>query len=484
MRVTVKPYWQTSDEETVKLYHGHVIDVLRSLPEKSAHMVVTSPPYFGLRDYGAGQERRWSDGWVGALGAEPTPQMFVAHTVAWMQEVKRVLRSDGTVWLNLGDTWASGEKGRHDAVQSRLYLGLGNSQRGLRQPSSGKSGLPPGNLVGIPWRCALALQDDGWVLRQDIIWHKPSPMPESVHNRCTKAHEYIFLLTKSNRYYYGAEAIKESGGGHKTGGAMNYHPTRGREYLSQNVEESYTLSNKRSVWTVSSQGYPGAHFATFPRRLVEPCIKAGTSEYGACSSCGSPWRRVIETKQLTRERPNDYVKRTGEDGTGNSCSNSVAGVETKTTGWEPTCYCFLDTDRRCRECGVSWKAEKAAAGKDWNAAKRRDGKEMESGNHSRGREDSDSLVSLSSSSPVERHQPCLCFSQEVVPCTVLDPFVGSGTTCCAAVSLGRRSVGIDLSEQYLAYHAIPRIEGELLGRKGLRHLVGIPQTVVSIGDRE
>jgi len=254
-----KPYW-TSDDGKVRLFQGHAIQVLKSLPEKSIQCVVTSPPYWGLRDYGERQEVCWEDGWFGAYGAEPTPDQFVVHTVEVFRQVRRVMRDDGTLWLNFGDSYSAG----------------------------GPSGVPSGNLVGIPWRVALALQADGWVLRQDIIWHKPSPMPESVQNRCTKAHEYIFLLTKASKYFYDAEAIKEDSvqadrkrndrvGGNKRS-EVDHSP--GFQF------EGSATKNKRSVWTVASQGYTGAHFATFPPKLIEPCILAGTSAHGACIECG------------------------------------------------------------------------------------------------------------------------------------------------------------------------------------------------------
>lgn len=270
-----------------------------------------------------------------------------------------------------------------------------------------------GNLVGIPWRVALALQADGWILRQDIIWHKLAPMPESVRNRCTKAHEYVFLLTKKGSgYFYDQEAIREKAGGYKTGGAMNYRPSEdSREFLSQNKDSEYHFSNKRSVWTISSHGYEGAHFATFPPKLIEPMIKAGTSEKGCCAKCGAPWKRVVEEKKLTRDRPNDYVKRTGEPGTGNATPNSAAGVETKTVGWESGC-----------ECGA-----------------------------------------------------------EVVPCTVLDPFMGSGTTSDACVQLGRRSVGIELNEKYIVNNQIPRVEGSLLSIPAYRGMIRREAKKVQIG---
>ncbi len=323
----IEPLWTTTDGETVRLYLGDVLDVLRRLPGKSVQCVVTSPPYWGLRDYGTDKTKE--------LGSEKTPEEFVEKIVEVFREVRRVLRDDGTLWLNLGDTYSGGASGQNGTGDKTTMASpdRGQNERGPRPPYKG---LKPGNLVGIPWRVALALQADGWVLRQDIIWAKPSPMPESVRNRCTKAHEYVFLLTKSNKYFCDMVAIKNPNGRFDQKGVRGY-----REGVLDNSAElneivgdgvGYSGSNKRSVWNISSQGYPGAHFATFPPKLIEPMIKAGTSERGCCAECGAPWRRVVEEKQLKRDRPNDYVKRSGEDGTGNSCSNSVAGVDTRTVG--------------------------------------------------------------------------------------------------------------------------------------------------------
>lgn len=383
----LRPFWRL--DNLVKLYHGHVIDVLRRLPEKSVHMCVTSPPYWGLRDYGNDKTME--------IGSERTPQEFVNKMVEVFREVRRVLRDDGTLWLNLGDSYnqyngnrqpSSGvNKTVHEALQ-KLPAGYGLSDKSLAG----------GNLVGVPWRVALALQADGWILRQDIIWAKPSPMPESVKNRCTKAHEYVFLFAKRKDYFYDAEPIKEAATGRDCGDYDNKYTTK---YEKGDTEEhrikkglveieARVRSNKRSVWRVATQGYPGAHFATFPSKLIEPMILAGTSEKGCCAGCGAPYRRLVEEQKLTRERPRDYVKRSGEEGTGNSCGNSVAGVETVTVGWVKTCRCETD---------------------------------------------------------------------EVAPCVVLDPFVGSGTTCCVALDNGRKSIGIDLSSKYLTECAIKRIEG-------------------------
>jgi len=271
------------------------------------HCCVTSPPYFGLRDYGC----------AGQIGLESTPDAYVAELVAVFREVKRVLRDDGTLWLNLGDSYASGGTGGA-SDKSGLCSGRGANPKlatcGNGKPRSLAPGLKPKDLVGIPWRVAFALQADGWYLRQDIIWHKPNPMPESVTDRCTKAHEYIFLLAKSPRYYYDAEAIKEdvaesqvgrvrddviggnkgddvhhSPGGRYSKGRGGRNAFRGQGHFRygengpanragrnmKDIAAGEDKRNRRSVWTVTTKPYREAHFATFPPDLIQPCIRAG-----------------------------------------------------------------------------------------------------------------------------------------------------------------------------------------------------------------
>jgi DNA modification methylase len=189
----------------VKIINGNVLDVLPTLPEKTFHTCITSPPYFGLRDYGMADQ----------LGLEPTPDEYIANMVKVFREVKRVLRDDGTLWLNIGDSYFSTTKGSGGSGKSTLGPNhdLQNIQFQKMNPihiQAGQSGCKPKDLIGIPWMLAFALRADGWYLRQDIIWHKPNPMPESVEDRCTKAHEYIFLLSKSPQYYFDHEAIQES----------------------------------------------------------------------------------------------------------------------------------------------------------------------------------------------------------------------------------------------------------------------------------
>jgi DNA modification methylase len=240
---------------------GDALERLQGVPDGSVQTCVTSPPYWGLRDYG-------NDG---QLGLEPTPDEYVANMVAVFREVRRVLADDGTLWLNLGDSYAGGGRG------------------GLQGHSP--EGLKPKDLVGIPWRVAFALQADGWWLRQDIIWHKPNPMPESVTDRCTKAHEYVFLLSKSARYFYDAPAVSESavtpagvtwqqrkaaGVASNNRGASQVGNVRTHGSGDHNLTRQDGQRNRRSVWTIATKPYSGAHFAVMPADLVEPCILAGS----------------------------------------------------------------------------------------------------------------------------------------------------------------------------------------------------------------
>jgi len=295
------------------------------------------------------------------IGLEPSPEAYVAKMVEVFRGVRRVLRKDATLFLNLGDSYLAGKQ-----------------------------------LGGLPWRVAFALQSDGWILRQDIIWHKPAPMPSSVTDRCTTAHEYIFLLAKSERYYYDADAVKEplsskphAPGNKKLDSSRNDHDQMGKVWGSDGTR------NRRSVWKVSTKPYKGAHFATFPPDLIEPCILAGTSAEGCCSNCRAPLIRQTSKTKLKRSRPNAYTKRTHEEGTGNACANDVAGVAVETLGWAPSCDC----------------------------------------------------------------------AAEAMPCTVLDPFAGSGTTLQVARHHGRNGVGIELNPDYIEL-AKARIMQPLKVKKG------------------
>lgn len=289
-----------------RIIQGDCIAGLRTLSDASVHCCVTSPPYWGLRDYGHD----------GQIGLEATPEAYVARMVEVFREVRRVLREDGTCWLNLGDSYAAnGVSGLHIKGASSTLVGTANSAH-YNGKKEVPRGLKPKDLVGIPWRVAFALQADGWWLRQDIIWHKPNPMPESVRDRCTKAHEYVFLLTKSERYFYDAEAVSEAvavsttsrlqqptlleqaGSDRvpgKTNGPMKAVGPRfgGSKFGDSDDPKHATKSgnvyqipdangrrNRRSVWTVTTKPYSGAHFAVMPPDLVEPCVLAGCPEGG------------------------------------------------------------------------------------------------------------------------------------------------------------------------------------------------------------
>jgi len=348
----------------IELHLGDCLDVLKTMSDNSVHCCVTSPPYWGLRDYGHD----------GQIGLEDTPEAYVARMVEVFRELRRVLRNDGTLWLNLGDSYAGSDKG-------------GNPDR-----------LKSKDLVGIPWRVAFALQSDGWWLRQDIIWHKPNPMPESVTDRCTKSHEYVFLLTKRERYFYDAEAVKEpqsdaSLDRYRYAFSKATNDGNGWVTTKQNVERttidpSPSGRNRRSVWTITTKPYSGAHFAVMPTDLVEPCIKAGTSEKGCCPSCGNPWERVVE-KQTRFEGGSGRAGRSAQDANANGKwagvqygENIKLGpvIDSRTTGWRSTCTCVGDP----------------------------------------------------------------------VPCTVLDPFSGSGTVGVVSTKLSRNYIGIELNPEYLA----------------------------------
>ena len=422
---------------------GHVVDHLRGMPEHSVQCAVTSPPYYGLRDYGlasviwapvqfapmAGMpempfpahanlgrfpdcRHEWDDwkeshdvretvtkdhqkhhhgqfcrkcgAWRGCLGLDPDPNLYIGHLVQVFREVRRVLRKDGTLWLNLGDSYANGGRKTRDA-DNKL------AARGMNSRSDDPTGIKPKDLMGTPWRAAFALQADGWWLRSDIVWEKPNAMPESVTDRPTRSHEMIFLLTPSNRYFYDHIALKtpasessvarvrQKNFANQTGGDKDYGKTgvntnRSIRKTLENFAKN-PMRNKRDVWTVSTRPYKGAHFAVFPPDLVEPMIRAGTSEAGACPHCRKPWTRITERK----------------------------------TEWEPGCACQKHDP-------------------------------------------------LPGANPVPGASP--------VPCVVLDPFGGSGTTAMVAQRLGRQWEIIEANPHYA-----PLAEERLLvsGRNRARH---------------
>lgn len=297
--------------EINKIYNGDAESILKSLPDCSIDCCVTSPPYFNLRDYGM----------EGQIGLEDTPEAYIDSLVSVFREVRRVLKEDGTLWVNIGDSYASSGKGAAKYPES-----IGGSKQSTNRGSVGCSAIvkklnsyKPKDMIGIPWMLAFALRADGWHLRQDIIWHKPNPMPESVTDRCTKSHEYIFLLSKSQRYYFDHESIQEEATGYDgrkdtlMKGSKKYSEavvvpnqniqtmamTGHERWKFKNLAEKgqqpntmhklraegysdyiYPVRNKRDVWTVNLKPFIGAHFATFPEELIKPCILAGCREGG------------------------------------------------------------------------------------------------------------------------------------------------------------------------------------------------------------
>ncbi len=379
-----------------EIIQGDCLEVLAGMPERSVHCVVTSPPYWGLRDYGVD----------GQLGLEKTPDEYLAKMVEVFRAVRRVLRDDGTLFLNLGDSYwnGGGEKrdGGHGFVDGgKLKLEKAKGSLLQRKSSSGL-GLKPKDLCGMPWRLALALQADGWTLRSDIIWHKPNPMPESCTDRPTKSHEHMFLLTKKPRYYYDAEAVREAAeyGYREHTGEMRSVAQDGRRHTTGTTKGGNGSSgrNLRDVWTIPTEAYTQAHFATFPRKLVEPCIKAGTSDKGCCPECGAPWVRVtVKDRKPTRPGTNTKI--------------AVPG------GW-------------------------AQSGEHTSEAWMRDSKEIGNRDHRR---------HVTETRTIGWKPGCDCVRRVMdvaIPCTVLDLFCGSGTTGVVATQLGRRFIGIELNPDY------------------------------------
>jgi DNA modification methylase len=363
---------------TITIYTGDCMDVLKTLPAESVHCVVTSPPYYGLRDYGV----------EGQIGLEDTPDAYIAKLVAVFREVRRVLRADGTVWLNLGDSYVGYKGDNYNSTGKRGTGERSEVQKAHNRGTPHTQPLAAKQLMMIPARVALALQADGWWLRSQIIWHKPNAMPESVTDRPTTDYEMVYLLAKQARYYYDADAVREP---YNEGSLSRYGyefkadvpsatATKNPSIGAGKIEPNPAGRNRRAVWTIPTRPFSEAHFATFPPDLVEPMVKAGTSERGCCPECGKPWERVTERVVLP---PADRIHNNGfkhdamtTHGEGAHTLRNI--VRQDTVGWRATC------------------------------------------NH----------------------------DAEPVPCTVLDPFGGAGTVGLVADRLGRDAILVELNPAY------------------------------------
>lgn len=378
----------------ITLLQGDCREVLATLPAESVQCVVTSPPYLGLRDYGCD----------GQIGLEPSPAEYVAQLVEVFREVRRVLRTDGTVWLNLGDSYAGswGNQGRKETrgtqrpINGEMLTPVHDGRYPAKASNTGKippgCGLKPKDLMLIPARVAIALQEDGWWIRSEIIWSKSAPMPESVRDRPTCAHEKVWLLTKAASYFYDADAVKEpavsdhqSGNGFKRDARLSYRDDDGARGNDKQWTDVGGTRNLRNVWHLNPEPFPGAHFATMPATLAERCIKAGSSERGQCPHCGAPWRRDVERQ------------------TENMSNAAKAGTQ--------------------------------IVGKGHPSSQVRQGHDIRNGPTSRVQ-----TIGWSPSCPCPEHEP--------VPQTVLDPFAGAGTTLLVADRLQRSAVGIELNPAY------------------------------------
>ncbi len=449
----MKPYYQ---DHHITLYNKDCRS-MSDLPDESVQCVVTSPPYWGLRKYAGVPDLIWGDGdcehqwgdtipnpmvksgkhgpasiltktadaqhavrkesnqgaycqlcgaWKGSYGLEPTPEMYINHTIEILREIRRVLRKDGVVFWNIGDSYSGSGKGIGQDNHGKAVF----TDEDIAKTDWNKTNLKPKDLCLIPFRVAIAAQEDGWWVRSVIIWSKPNPMPESVTDRPTNSHEYILMLTKSSKYYWDASAARERGENtpwHAVGYANKPGEYLGKEWFSGDIP--VPGRNIRSVWDFPTQPYPEAHFAVFPEKLPEICIKAATPEEGCCSKCGAPWSRVLEKvvaapaswrgskfddgKNLINHpnvgrREEARTKTAYGEGTSagrlallrqQSRENGGEYInQTKTKGWQPTCKC--------------------------NAPK----------------------------------------SQSIV----LDPFAGAGTTLWVAKKLNRKAVGYELSKEY------------------------------------
>ncbi|MFA5187127.1 MAG: site-specific DNA-methyltransferase [Patescibacteria group bacterium] len=522
------------------ILEGDVRECLARLADNSVQCVVTSPPYYGLRAYGtnpqiwdgdAACEHEWgSEGpchhpgqveqtkwktaeaagkgqtagsgsfcskcgaWRGELGLEPTPELYVQHMTEIFREVRRVLREDGTLWLNIGDSYWGGKgsngssKARRTAKERGYVQPSGTVMMDTRPTDGNHPEIKPKDLIGIPWMLAFALRADGWYLRQDIIWSKPNPMPESVEDRCTKSHEYVFLLTKSPKYFYDHEAVKEpcQSGPSDIRKMLEKKDRIGGKTLEASdplyaVNQSTHIGkkrgvgdpsgrNRRSVWTIATKPFKGAHFAVMPETLVEPCIQAGTSEKGCCSKCGKPWKRIV-SKTYKHHEHWFGDKQNARHSRGTSGVSYDEPIGSETVGWEPNCTCG-----RIERKGILLTPEDSAlvewleAGNgeyrisvegdkhhnNWAEQTAHNGREAHF------RDKGYSIITWGIKTESSMSPDCSC-NADTKPCIVLDPFSGSGTVGVVALKHGCRYVGIELNPEYVGI-SLKRIEASLDAR--------------------
>lgn len=475
---------------------GDWVEKLRELPDEHFHCVVTSPPYWSLRNYNM----------PGQLGLESELYDYINKIVVGFREVWRVVRNDGVVWVNLGDCYASNGGHTDTACNHRRgQYNLGNRPEhdkcAVRARPNGR--LKKKDLVGLPWRIAFALQEDRWYLRSDIIFSKRNPMPESVTDRPTRSHEFIFLLTKSPHYFYDAEAVKlpASPNSHlrvsqasihsQTGGSKqedyrnntmvgkksrDRSPVKIIQHMARKLAEVGSgtknngsfdaamrlpalTANLRTVWTVTTQPLKQKHYAAYPPKLIEPCILAGTSAKGCCGKCGAPWKRVLFKEKGMPESFKGSPLHTGKTKEGREHLRPVSDVErttaTWTSGWQPTCTCYgqfvrqeiIIPPRATKEQVAQWGADRNG---EYNGQNQKDYQRHQAQAASTVKQ---RIIDNATKPRVKKtwvyHPDIPLEDHPIVPCRVLDPFGGSGTTGMVALWHGRHATLIELNPEYV-----------------------------------
>jgi DNA modification methylase len=409
-------------DQRCTIYNGNCLEVLASLPAKSVHCCVTSPPYWGLRDYGI-EPIQWANGDTSVFGSEKTLRSYVEHSVEVVQAVMRVLRDDGVLWWNVGDSYATsgGAVGRRPDGESQSDRLLRQGHVNEQPNRSPVEGIPSGSKCLIPHRVAIALQDAGFIIRQDLVWAKKSPMPESVSGwrfkdgelkrgswRHTNAHEYVFMVTKQAKYFCDGDAAKEpASSGHPSGNGFKRAARLTYADRGDDKQWNAETRNPRSVMSISTESYKGAHFATFPTALPRKLITASTSNGGCCDQCGQCYAPCVTTERVPT-RPGDNTK--------------VPGRNSR-----------MFKERDPNHPG-DYKADRY---------------ELVVGNR-------DPQRHIAISKITGYRQTCDCAGSQSVPCVVIDPFFGSGTTGVVAESLGRRAIGSELNPEYAAL-AVKRV---------------------------